>query len=303
MASHNNLPPNVGTYGASSPISSKNPGAFQIYPTTQMNPNLTSGVGPQVAPSNNFSENKNNGNGTYSNQNVYMAAGPDANPNNIQSNYGNGTNYNPSGITQNQPAYNPYPIQAPADVQRAVEGERQWKMNSCLDCITKLKGEYERQAFVRKVFGILTAQTLFTVAICAFVYLNKSVEDWLQDNLWFYFVCFGITIGLIITLVCFRKPARKTPINYILLFTFTFFESLMVATASSFYNAESVFLAAVLTFVLFTTITLVSLFTSRKPHTLAMMMYACFSLSLVALIFLIFFSNRYVVLIAMVVLL
>ena len=77
----------------------------------------------------------------------------------------------------------------------------------------------------------------------------------------------------------------------------------MVATISSFYDAESVFLAATMTLVLFITMTVVALFTSRKPQTLAMMMYACFGLSMIAIIFMIFFTNKYIVIIAMVVLL
>jgi FtsH-binding integral membrane protein len=100
-----------------------------------------------------------------------------------------------------------------------------------------------------------------------------------------------------------KKVARQTPWNYLALFAYTFFESCMVATICSFYNAESVFLAAVMTLVLFTTMTVVALFTSRKPHTLAMMIYVCCSLSLLSIFFLIFFTNRYIVIIAMVVLL
>lgn len=194
---------------------------------------------------------------------------------------------------------NPYPNRVHPQVLRAVEGEKNWKTPTCLDWVTKLKGNYEQQGFVRKVFGILTAQTLFTVLICLVVYANKDLENWLQSNIWFYFLCLGITIVLIIVLICFRGPARKVPINYILLFTYTFFESLMVATFSSFYNAESVFLAAVMTLVLFITMTVIALFTSRKPHTLAMMMYVCWMMSIVAIFFLIFFTNRYIIIVAM----
>jgi FtsH-binding integral membrane protein len=213
---------------------------------------------------------------------------------------------NPDRVNPDQvqiAAYNPYPNRVDPQVQRAVEGEKQWQVPTCLDCVTKLRGNYEQQAFVRKVFGILTAQTLFTVFICGIVFAWKDLEDWLQHNLWFYYVCLAITICLIIVLVCFRKPARKVPINYILLFTFTFFESLMLATFSSFYNAESIFLAAVMTLTLFTTMTVIALFTSRKPHTLAMMMYVCCMLSIVSIFFLIFFTSRYVIIVVMAVML
>lgn len=168
---------------------------------------------------------------------------------------------------------NQYPQHVDPQINKAVEGEKTWKKRYCLDCITKLKGDYEQQAFVRKVFGILTAQILFTVILCAIVYATPALENWLQENIWFYFISLAISIALLCAMVCVKKVARTVPYNYIILFVFTFFESVMIATISSFYNAESVFLAAVMTFVLFGTMTLISLFTSRKPHTLAMMMY------------------------------
>lgn len=198
---------------------------------------------------------------------------------------------------------NPYPSQVDPQVKRAVEGEKAWKGANCLDCITKLKGEPERQGFVRKVFGILAAQMVMTVGICAIVYAVEEIQDWLQENIWFYFICLGITIALSCGLVCFRKCSRTVPLNYILLFTFTFFESLMVATISSFYEAESVFLAACMALTLFTIMATIAVFTSRKPHTLAMMSYVCFGLSIVAIFFLIFFTNRYIIIIVMVILL
>lgn len=98
-----------------------------------------------------------------------------------------------------------------------------------------------------------------------------------------------------IVLVCFRKPARKVPINYLLLFAFTFFESMMVATISSFYDAKSVMLMAGIALVLFATMATVACFTSRKPETLSMMMWCCFTISITCLILVIFFSNRWVV--------
>jgi len=97
------------------------------------------------------------------------------------------------------------------------------------------------------------------------------LNDWFKSNIWFYFVCLGITIVLICALICFKKVARKVPVNYIVLFTFTFFESLMVGTLCTFYEAQGIFLAAVMTLVLFITMTLIALFTTRKPHTLVVM--------------------------------
>ncbi|CAI2373384.1 unnamed protein product [Moneuplotes crassus] len=238
------------------------------------------------------------------NQNVYSPAGPatgmQTNAVQMSGNRQNqmlGPQPQHHGILRPSPpiAPNPYPVRAPMDVQRAVQGEKRWKGANCLDCITKLKGDEERQGFLRKVFGILTAQTLFTVGLCAIVLTHQEIEDWLQDNIWFYFVCLALTITLMIVLMCFRKPARKVPLNYILLFTFTFFESMMVATITTFYDSKSVIIMAGVALVMFATIATVSLFTSRRPHTLAMMIYCCFTISLTCLFLIIFINSRWVV--------
>ena len=68
--------------------------------------------------------------------------------------------------------------------------------------------------------------------------------------------------------------------NYVLLFTFTFFESMMVATISSFYDSKSVMLMASIALVLFATMATVACFTSRKPQTLSMMIYVTFTISI-----------------------
>ena len=51
----------------------------------------------------------------------------------------------------------------------------------------------------------------------------------MQSNLWLYWIAFVILFSIMIALVCFHKPARKVPRNYILLFIFTLCESYVVA--------------------------------------------------------------------------
>ena len=67
------------------------------------------------------------GKGGYDkNQNVYQPSGPDVNPMGIDVAYQ--PKPQPIGpIIQNRQPNSPYPQHAPADVQRAVQGEKRWK--------------------------------------------------------------------------------------------------------------------------------------------------------------------------------
>lgn len=220
--------------------------------------------------------------------------------------YGSGM----SGQAHNQPgAYggggNPYPSAAPNDVARHVEMEdrRNKSKTTCLDHFQKLEGNYEQQMFMRKVFGILTAMTVFTVFLTIIVLTNDDIEDWLQDNIWVYWLSFVITICLLYALLCFKKVARKVPTNYIVCFAFTFFESVMVATLCTYFTAESCFIAAFLALALFGTMTLIALVTKRKPKTLQTMIMCGFILTIICIIFLIVWTDRYVTIIIMLILL
>mmetsp|Transcript_10980 Transcript_10980/g.9720 ORF Transcript_10980/g.9720 Transcript_10980/m.9720 type:complete len:91 (+) Transcript_10980:449-721(+) len=77
--------------------------------------------------------------------------------------------------------------------------------------------------------------------------------------------------------MCFKRIGRTTPYNYIALILFTFFESIMLATITSFYDPKSVFIAAALALVMFSTLVVISLVTQRSPKTVC----AMFSVALV----------------------
>jgi len=93
----------------------------------------------------------------------------------------------------------------------------------------------------------------------------------MNDNRWLYWVSFGITIAILLGLMCVHKCARNVPQNYILLFTFTIFESYMVAAICIFYDPEDVMIAALMTTSVFIALTLYALFVIpalKDPHRL-----------------------------------
>ena len=51
--------------------------------------------------------------------------------------------------------------------------------------------------FIRKVYGILTIQLLFTAAVAAVCVLNDTVREGILNNLWTTWVGFFLTFGLL----------------------------------------------------------------------------------------------------------
>ncbi len=56
-----------------------------------------------------------------------------------------------------------------------------------------------------------------------------------------------MTVALCLVIFCIRDISRKVPINYILLFGFTLFESYCLSVLTSFYSTDAVIIAAALT--------------------------------------------------------
>ena len=80
-------------------------------------------------------------------------------------------------------------------------------------------------------------------------------------NMWLLWVCFGISIVLIYALGCYPKVARNVPLNYILLSIFTMAEAYLVAASTLPYDANTVLMAAGLTAVMVTALTIYAYYT------------------------------------------
>ena len=69
----------------------------------------------------------------------------------------------------------------------------------------------------------------------------------MRANFWLYYVAIGITFVLMITLVCFEGPRRKSPLNFFLLFIFTCAEGFMLGTISTVYSVDAILIAVGIT--------------------------------------------------------
>lgn len=104
-----------------------------------------------------------------------------------------------------------------------------------------------RIGFIRKVYGILTAQLLFTVLICIIPMTSESFRDFQREQYWLLIVFAILPLFCSIALVCFRNVAKQVPYNYILLFAFTVAEAYIVSFICSFYDPVVVLSAALIT--------------------------------------------------------
>jgi hypothetical protein len=102
-----------------------------------------------------------------------------------------------------------------------------------------------RQGFVKKVYGIVALQVLLTTVIATpFMLVDRSWTDAHQGLLLLSSVA---TLAIVCAAACKPDLLRKYPQNYAFLFTFTFFEAVVVGFIISAYDGASVLLAFGLT--------------------------------------------------------
>lgn len=118
----------------------------------------------------------------------------------------------------------------------------------------KMAEQSVRNGFIRKVYGILTVQLLLTIAV-AFPIVRAGTQ-FVATHQWLLLLSFAMTIGTICAMSCCRDMARKVPMNYILLFTFTAFEGVLVGCVAAMYTWQSVMVAVGMTAAIFFAMTL-----------------------------------------------
>lgn len=104
-----------------------------------------------------------------------------------------------------------------------------------------------RQAFVSKVYSILTVQLVFTsILIGAFV-LNADVKLHFARSQGWMFLGFGLFIVSYLILVCVESARRSTPLNFIMLSILTLGYGLVAAITSCRYDTKIVMFAFIAT--------------------------------------------------------
>lgn len=100
-----------------------------------------------------------------------------------------------------------------------------------------------RLGFIRKVYSILMVQLFITLTIIGVILFDENSRRFVMENPWLIWVCFGVTLAIVIPMACCPEVRRKTPTNFIFLFIFTLAEGFIIAIFSSLYSREEVFMA------------------------------------------------------------
>ncbi|KAK4690760.1 protein lifeguard, partial [Lecanoromycetidae sp. Uapishka_2] len=110
-----------------------------------------------------------------------------------------------------------------------------------------------RMQFIRKVYAILTAQLLATMAISSVSNFSPTYKDWIQGNQWMMWVSLFGAIGFMLLTFWKRK---SYPTNLLFLSGFTALEAYSISVIVTFYQTKVVLLALVLTAGIFVALTL-----------------------------------------------
>ena len=149
-----------------------------------------------------------------------------------------------------------------------------------------------RLGFIRKVYGILSIQLLITTVLCFVSVSSKSFAKFQIQNIWLMWVCLIGSIIVMIALVCFRNLCREVPTNYILLFSFTGFESYLVSFVCSTTNPSLVLMAAAMTFGITVALTLYACTTKTDFTVCGSLLFVLGCILLLFSIFAIFTHNK-----------
>ena len=113
-----------------------------------------------------------------------------------------------------------------------------------------------RHGFIRKVYAILSVQMLITLGFISLFVFVDPVKDYTEKNPWLFILAMVLTFVLLFTLVCFENLRRSSPINFILLITFTICESFLLGVISGQYDTKIVFIAIAITAVITISLTI-----------------------------------------------
>lgn len=118
-----------------------------------------------------------------------------------------------------------------------------------------------RLGFVRKVYGILSAQLLLTVVIAAPICMQGPI--WVQGHQWIFYASLVAMIMTMCSMTCCAQHLRAFPTNYIFLLVITGAMSVMVGFVSAMYTWQSVLLAAGMTVAIFVMMTIYACSTTQ----------------------------------------
>ncbi len=120
-----------------------------------------------------------------------------------------------------------------------------------------------RMGFIRKVYGIVLFQLLFTFGITCLSFFDE-VKSFFLKNAFILYIGIGFLTLILLTLAFKKDVSKKVPFNYILLFLFIVSMSLILLSLCSSYSTTQVLIAWSATIAMSLTIIFISFFFKTK---------------------------------------
>ncbi|MBN3318721.1 LFG1 protein, partial [Atractosteus spatula] len=149
-----------------------------------------------------------------------------------------------------------------------------------------------RQAFIRKVFMVLTVQLMVTFAFVAIFTFVDDAKLFVRQHPWIYYVSYAIFFVSLIALSCCGDFRRKHPWNLVALSVLTLSLSYMVGMIASFYDTDSVIMAVGITAMVCFTVVLFSLQTKYDFTSCRGVLFVCLIVLILFSILCIFIRHR-----------
>ncbi|XP_075995179.1 glutamate receptor, ionotropic, N-methyl D-aspartate-associated protein 1a (glutamate binding) [Genypterus blacodes] len=149
-----------------------------------------------------------------------------------------------------------------------------------------------RQAFIRKVFMVLTVQLMVTFSFVAVFTFVDEAKYFVRRNPWTYYVSYAVFFVSLIVLTCCGEFRRKHPWNLVALSILTLSLSYMVGMIASFYDTETVIMAVGITAVVCFTVVLFSLQSKYDFTSCRGVLFVCLIVLLLFSILCIFIRHR-----------
>ncbi|CAB3363336.1 Hypothetical predicted protein [Cloeon dipterum] len=145
-----------------------------------------------------------------------------------------------------------------------------------------------RMAFLRKVYGLLSLQLLFSTVLGAVCLLVPVIREFVHTNHWMVILAMFMSMGILIALHIKR---HDTPANFILLAVFTVIQAYSVAVIVTFYEQAVVLQAFLLTTFVVIGLTIYALQTKKDYSSIGATIFAGLWILLIGGILQIFIKN------------
>jgi protein lifeguard len=155
----------------------------------------------------------------------------------------------------------------------------------------------DRRGFIKKVYTLLCIQLIWTAVVTGIVVGVPTLAHGIKQTTGAVLAAMLICLIIAIAVMFFKKIARQYPYNYIALFSFSFFESYVVAFVCAFYNPYIVLCAAIITMVVTFALTAYACQTRKDFTTCGGILVSLFTSFVMFGFFMIFFHYMYLQLI------